>query len=225
MIYLFENPGQITEDLLTRMLRVLPAERSGKALTYRRTIDQKQSAAAGLLLIRGLQHEYGIRGFPAISYGKCGKPYLARYPEIHFNISHCRSAAACAVSGTNAGIDAECVEPFDESLARKIGNDREFTSMLAADRPDIAFTVLWTVKESILKFTGEGLCDDIRDVMNLADVSCHSRIGEAAGGLYVLSVCQPTDSKAGADVQDVTLPDLIEFVGDLEKQKQADEGD
>lgn len=209
MVYLFENPGRIREKMLARILLALPPERKEKALAFRYPIDQKQSAIAWLLLIHALSKEYGIEEQPVLSYGVRGKPQLAAYPSIHFNLSHCKRAVACAVSDSNVGIDTECVGPFEKELAEKICNDSELMAITQSDRPDIAFATLWTAKESVMKFTGQGLDDDVREVLTETDISLYSRIGEADDGLYALTAAYPPGAKAGFQVHYLTLSDLV----------------
>ncbi len=215
MIYLFENPGVIPKELLARMLSVLPPERKEKALKFRHAIDQKQSATGYLLLTLALRDEYGIREHPLLSYGKNGKPWLATYPHIHFNISHCKRAVACAVSTANVGIDVECVDFFETSLAERICDGQELAVIMAADRPDIAFTKLWTAKESVLKFTGEGLRDDIREILTDMEGHCHFRTIETGDGLYALTVCHPPGMNAESKVRYLALSDLIRIVDEM----------
>ncbi len=211
MVYLFENPGRITEEMLSRILRILPPERKEKALAFRYAMDQKLSAIAWLLLIHALRKEYGIEEQPMLSYGMRGKPRLAAYPSIHFNLSHCKRAVACVVSDLNVGIDTECVGPFEKELAEKICNDSELRAITQSDRPDIAFAILWTAKESVMKFTGQGLDDDVREVLTETAVSLHSRIGEVDDGLYAVTAAYPPDMNSSYEVEYLTLSDLIKL--------------
>ena len=112
--------------------------------------------------------EYGITEPPVFSYGAHGKPVLVGRPEIHFNLSHCREAVVCVLSDRPVGIDVEAVSHYKESVARYTMNERELREILEAERPDVAFTRLWTMKEAVLKLSGEGLRDNLKEV--LADV-------------------------------------------------------
>jgi 4'-phosphopantetheinyl transferase len=94
-------------------------------------------------------------GKPAID------PVLGR-PDLHFNLSHSRGLVACAVTtGAMIGIDVE-------TLSRKhVGldiADRFFTPSevailhgAALDQQLEAFFRFWTLKEALIKATGEGL--------------------------------------------------------------------
>ena len=212
MIYLFENPGQIGEEMLARMLLFLPPQRKEKAVAYRYAIDQKMSALAYLLLGFGLRKEYGIQDPPPFSYGEKGKPRLAAHPAIHFNLTHCKRAVACVISKRVAGIDAECVQPFEMALAEKICKQSELKAILASDRPDIAFTRLWTEKESVMKYTGEGLHDDVREVLTDVKLSRHSWISDSGQGLYALTVAYPAHRKAPVERVYLTLGDLVDYL-------------
>jgi 4'-phosphopantetheinyl transferase len=88
-------------------------------------------------------------------------PVLGR-PDLHFNLSHARGLVACAVAtGATIGIDVE-------TLSRKhVGleiADRFFTPSevailraAASGQQLEAFFRFWTLKEALIKATGEGL--------------------------------------------------------------------
>ena len=59
------------------------------------------------LLELALQREYGLDSLPEIRRAAGGKPYFPQYPHIHFNLSHSRGAAVCALSGEPVGVDVE----------------------------------------------------------------------------------------------------------------------
>ena len=73
---------------------------------------------------------------------------------------------ACAVADEPIGIDIESVHRYNEQLARYTMNDSEMEEILSSERPDIAFTRLWTRKEAVLKLTGEGLRTNMKDVLS-----------------------------------------------------------
>ncbi|MBR6455757.1 MAG: 4'-phosphopantetheinyl transferase superfamily protein [Prevotella sp.] len=184
---------------LDAALAELSEQRREQALRYRHELGQRTCAAAYLLLCEGLQKEYGITEKPIFEYGEHGKPSIVGRPDIHFSLSHCREAAICVVSDRPVGVDVESVHRYNERLARYTMNDEEMAEILAAESPDLAFTRLWTQKEALLKCTGEGIGNDLKDVLKNYKKS-PSPSGEGNGvrlsttespdGRYIYSVCQ-----------------------------------
>ena len=89
--------------------------------------------------------------------------------ECHF----CCDAVACVVDSVPVGVDVESLDAFDEQLVAAVMNDEEQRQIRHSADPRIAFARLWTMKESLLKMSGEGLADDMRTV--LCDPQCLGR--------------------------------------------------
>ena len=188
MIYLFDNLNGFSDELFWRSLEVIPDERGQKAMKFRNMIDRKLSVIAYLLLMFGLKHEYGIVEQLTFKFGENRKPYLESYPHIFFNISHCKYGVVCAISNREIGIDIEEVSNYDEELANYICNQDENKSLVASQNPALDFCKLWTMKESVLKFTGSGINTDLKSVLG----NSHYRIETicSSDNSYVISVCQ-----------------------------------
>lgn len=96
-----------------------------------------------------------------------GKPFLATQPagfDLRFNLSHARNLVAVAIAqGFDVGVDVEADDrsgaldmdfadrffaPQEVALLRSVSN--------AQERQDL-FLTLWTLKEAVVKATGEGL--------------------------------------------------------------------
>lgn len=193
MIYLNDHIADID---LTEALRKVGRQRAEYALRYHREPDRRLSVAVVLLLMEGLEKEYGLAGPPVFAFGPNGKPFLADHPEIHFNLSHCPRAALCVLGDAPVGCDIEAVpNELDWDVCRHCFNDAEQASIRASDNPPLAFTEHWTRKEAYLKWTGEGLCDDLPGLFTRAANSepCpplphfHTRI--APDQSYVWTVC------------------------------------
>lgn len=102
-----------------------------------------------------------------IDSGQAGKPRLAgasRTSDLRFNLSHCRSLVAVAVStGREVGIDVEPVArpvPSAMDLATRYFTARESAGLAAIADPGARqrrFLSLWTAKEALIKATGRGL--------------------------------------------------------------------
>ena len=163
MIYLNDDIAHFDFE---KALPLLSRQRREQALKFKYELGRKTCAAAYLLLREGLRKEYGILEPPVFEYGEHGKPMLSGYPHIHFNMSHCREAAICVVSDRPVGVDIESIREYKESLARYTMNDAEMERILNADRPDVAFIRLWTMKEAKLKLSGRGITDHMKDVLD-----------------------------------------------------------
>lgn len=85
-----------------------------------------------------------------------GKPYIGRYPDIRFNITHTDGLVGCVTGNHPVGIDAEPIRPFPKAILRKM-TEGERAYIASAGNPDEAFMRVWTMKEAYIKLTGKGL--------------------------------------------------------------------
>ena len=108
------------------------------------------------LLCQALREEYNIDFTEEMMMlAANGKPGLKELP-IFFNISHCSGMAALALSDVPVGVDVETTRSVTDSLIRRTLSPWEQEYVVGQDR--IArFLELWTLKESFIKMTGEGL--------------------------------------------------------------------
>ena len=185
MIYLNDDIAGF--DLETA-LPLLSPQRREQTLRFKFELGRKTCAMAYLLLCEGLRKEYGISELPVFGYGEHGKPYILGHPDIHFNLSHCREAVVCALSDQPVGIDVESVREYSESLLQYTMNADEVMRISQAERPELEFIRLWTMKEAVLKLTGEGITNDLKDILKRP-----SRLTTVVSpeGRYVYSVCGP----------------------------------
>ena len=178
-LYIDENPLAID---LESALAMMTEQRRAKVLAFKHEQGRKLSAAAYMLLCKALREEYGIDEPPVFDYSEHGKPSIVGHPEIYFNLSHCRSVAACVVSSSPVGVDVDEVREFKDSLARQVLNDDEYAMVSSSSQPAREFIRLWTMKESYLKLTGDGITRDLKSVLadateyNFATSLLHSSI-------------------------------------------------
>lgn len=153
------------ERLRSELLPQLPQWRREAVQRYRHHAGQREGAAAFLLLQQALRQEYGIQDVPPFSYHANGKPYLAEFPHLHFNLSHCRTAVLCALSSRPVGVDVERIRTARPDLLRYTMNLDEQQQILSSSHPDLTFTRLWTRKEALLKLTGDGVGSHMHDIL------------------------------------------------------------
>lgn len=163
MIYLFERLERYTDEAYQTDLTALPAWRREKAQQYKKLDDRKRSVLTFVLLQRALREEYGITEIPEFVYNEFGKPSLPGLP-VHFSLSHCKDAVACAVSDHNIGIDVESIVPYNPDVARRVCSESELAMLNRSENKDAAFIKLWTAKEAISKYEGMGLSMTFSDI-------------------------------------------------------------
>ena len=113
----------------------------------------------------GLREEYGLTEPPVFDYSSEGKPFVAAHPDIHFSLSHSGTVALCAISDQPVGADVEEPRKISSSLIAYTMNDREQEQINASADPAMRFLYFWTRKEAVLKLTGEGIRNDVKEVL------------------------------------------------------------
>lgn len=166
-------------------LPLLSEQRREQCLKFRHEQGRKTCAAVYLLLCEGLSKEYGMTERPVFEYGEHGKPSIKGHPEIFFNMSHCREAAICVLSDVPVGVDVESIRSYNESLARYTMSEAEMERIEKAEHPDVEFIRLWTLKEAVLKRSGEGIRNDMKHVLDCLK-EAKTEINEKKG--YIFSV-------------------------------------
>lgn len=166
MVYIYDDIEGFSAEELAQSIEKLPTQRREAALRFKHELGRKQCVLAYNLLCNALESEYGITEKPVFEYGEHGKPSIIGHADIHFNLSHCKNAVACAVSDKPIGIDIESVRTAKESVVRYAMSDDEVKHIFESENPDLEFTILWTKKESVLKLTGEGINDKMKSVLS-----------------------------------------------------------
>ena len=184
MIYVDEHIDRLD---IQSALETVSEQRREHALRYKQERDRKLSLAVYLLLCKGLKEEYGITEPPVFEFGDHGKPILVDYPDIHFNMSHCREAAVCVIAPHSVGIDAESIRQYDRQLIERTMKVAERHNIENSLHPEEDFIRLWTMKESVLKLTGTGISDDLHKVLD--DESRYRFITEYRQG-YIITMCE-----------------------------------
>jgi 4'-phosphopantetheinyl transferase len=128
-----------------------------KIMRYKMQKNQHQSLLGKLLLQKKLK-EKGIlkTDLSDLKYELKDKPYLENKP-FQFNISHSENTIMCAFSEKKVGIDVERMKNVDYSKFKLFFTASELLHIQSASNPQQAFFEYWTLKEAVLKFTGEGI--------------------------------------------------------------------
>lgn len=122
----------------------------------------KSAAAAYALLLYGLNARFGMSQIPEISYTADGKPLFLS--GVEFSLSHTRRHSACAISDGPVGCDIETVRPVGDKVPPRVLSDAEYELYCRSGNKDRFFIRLWTLKESYVKLTGEGLSAGLKQL-------------------------------------------------------------
>lgn len=114
-----------------------------------------RSLGAELLLIAALRELNGPMPPLEINFGEGGKPALADGPA--FSLSHSGERVLCALSDEAVGADLQQLHPYNPALARRFFTGTEADWLEAQRERDLAFSLLWSLKESYVKFLGSGI--------------------------------------------------------------------
>lgn len=164
MIYIFDNLSQLPSNWLEQTLPFLPIQRQNKILSYKQEKDRINMTLGYTLLSFGLRQEYNITNLPIFEYKKSRKPYLKDYPNIYFNISHCRCCVACVIAHKEVGLDVQDIRPVSDSLIKKVCNDTEQIKIFNSKDKNAEFASIWSVKESVGKLCGCGIATNLKEL-------------------------------------------------------------
>ncbi|MBR6581208.1 MAG: 4'-phosphopantetheinyl transferase superfamily protein [Ruminococcus sp.] len=152
-----------------------------------------------------------LKGFYNIDYteemtkkAEQGKPYLADYPDVYFNISHSEGITACMVEKSQCGIDCEKVREYRPNVMKRAfsAKEREMIENAPENERDLLFFTVWTLKEAYIKAIGKGLSypmneaeffiEDGNIISNIKDYEFRRYIIE--GGKFVMATAVKNNS-------------------------------
>lgn len=194
-VMLLEDAIKMSDSCLLGMLLSLPPGRREKAEKYYFRKDKVNCAAAYTLMRYMLMRFGGVDVSSDWEIGKNGKPYLPSCPGVHFNISHCEKAVACALNSAEIGIDIQDDVSDISGISSLVLCERELELLRLASRPNALFSRLWSIKESYVKCLGTGISDNLRE-LDFSDLPSRGEkynlqfYTQSAKGLH-LSVCSP----------------------------------
>lgn len=124
----------------------------------------EQSAAAELAICAAMKNSGRPFAPSDYAYKESGQPTIQ---NGHISISHTEGYAACAIAREPVGIDVERGHTFSKAAAKRILSPQE-ELMSDSTNADELLSRIWTVKESFLKMTGEGIPGGMRTLELIA---------------------------------------------------------
>ncbi len=142
------------------LLERVPEYRQKKVKSFKFEKGKMQSLGVGLLLQLACK-EMGREGADEhVAYGENGKPYLADFPNVHFNLSHSGERVMGVISPFEVGCDVEIIKGDRGKLAERFFKPEEsawIKHFESLESQSEAFYRLWTLKECYMKVTGRGM--------------------------------------------------------------------
>ena len=159
-IYIADISVLKDSSVFENLLKRVPDYRQKKAMSFKFPKGKMQSLGVGLLLHLACV-EAGFEGADEhVAYGENGKPYLADFPDVHFNLSHSGERVMCVLSPFDVGCDVEIIKGDRGRLAERFFKPEEsawIKHFETLEKQSEAFYRLWTLKECYMKVTGRGL--------------------------------------------------------------------
>ena len=175
------------EQHFDELVERLYPERKSRVLAFRRREPAYTSIVAGLLLQTLVEEKLGISPQAlALEKNENGKPTVQGHPAFYFNLSHAGDYVVLAHGDVPLGVDIEQIRTQNLHVAKRCYTEAEYAYvagddseenqirdipgenyeatpgtdlMLVDPSMDInnRFFYLWTMKESYLKLTGDGI--------------------------------------------------------------------
>lgn len=150
------------EEKIRLLMEKTEERRREKILRMKNTGQKTRSLAAGILLHDALCETLDLEEDAPpffFEYTERGKAYLPEEPHVHFNLSHSGEYVCCAVGDEPVGVDIQEKLKGKEKIAERFftPGDRQMLRGLAEKEREDLFFRMWSVKESYVKLTGEGM--------------------------------------------------------------------
>ena len=116
------------------------------------------------LLSLAAEERWGLSPLPEIARLDKGKPFFPGHESFHFNLSHSGGMALCALDESPVGVDIQMIQRRRPALPRRVCSPGELDWL--EKQPELwpAFTLIWALKESRAKESGQGLTSSIRGI-------------------------------------------------------------
>ena len=214
-------------DMLPELKMLLNTSEIERAQRYYHQKDSNRFIVCRGLLKLILAKECGV-DISRIELSKRSnkKPFLALYPELHFNVSHAENYAIIAVGKEELGVDVEYLsKDFNYSeILSTVFNESEINVILTAKNKNKTFYKLWTRKEAIVKATGKGIDDNLININVLDGDNFIDSIFQSKQNMQVVSFDVDQDylgalafKKGRVDVENIKLYPLNILLKDFNR--------
>ncbi|MBQ7521638.1 MAG: 4'-phosphopantetheinyl transferase superfamily protein [Clostridia bacterium] len=145
------------DTLFEKYYHNLSPYRKAKTDRYRHRKDKNLSVGAGILLGNFLQPFGKQEKDMQYRFSENGKPFFCDF-DRYFSISHSKKMVAVSFSERETGCDIQyCDGKDNKKIAQRFFTSYEYDTVVSSQNLSETFYRIWTVKESYLKLTGQGI--------------------------------------------------------------------
>ena len=160
---LYTDISSIDQETYQQLYAAASCSRRERADRYRNFSDAVRCLVGEVLLRKALAETFGQwEGF-SLAQAEHGKPYVVGQPDFHFSISHSDKWVVLAYGCTELGVDIQDLDSKKnaEAVARRFFTEEEQQYLTSQADKSLAFSKIWTGKESYLKYLGTGLAKSL----------------------------------------------------------------
>ena len=157
-----------------------------------RVSERPENILGRVLLHKALSENRA--GEYTVEYVANEKPKLISDSGLCFNISHSGDLVALAISHDEVGCDIQEIRSYNPKVTKRNYSEKETLFIENSADKDKSFIRLWALKESVLKFTGQGIAgglsnydfSDYAKAENFTAFGCNFYVAEIKNMYFAL---------------------------------------
>lgn len=163
-LYIVKKPDFINQKLYSKLISRISIKRKIKINNFFYMDDKYRGLIAEMLTFIKIPQIAGAK-IDEIQFdeNQYGKPFVKKYPNLYFNISHSGDWIGNCFDNKPIGLDIEKVKAIDLEVAKEYFTNAEYLELLSkkGHKRLNYFYELWTCKESYIKAIGKGFFQEL----------------------------------------------------------------
>ena len=219
-LLVFDIANLCDSDVYNKLKKAVSPMRREKSEKYLFLEDAKRCICAEAIMRFHLIKNLGINNSDIeIGYNNYGKPFLKNI-QLYFSLSHSGRWVVCGWSSNEIGVDIEKIEKVDIDIAKSSFCEAEYQYIKSGEEYEQykKFIQIWTLKESYIKYVGQGLTIPLNSFCVKKNADCFTieternmekiflKQIEFSDGYY-LTECSKDETSI--DVQEITMEELV----------------
>ena len=187
-IFYYENFTEKKKYLKEKYsIENLSSNREKRLMQLKNLKDKENFIIAEYITFEILEKEYAITN-PKIKGAAGEKPRLIDKENIYYSRSYSDNNLVLAFSKEGpVGIDMEKISPVDYGVVKYFFTEEEKIYLDNSQNKDLAFTEIWTRKESYMKYLGQGLnfpfdrLNTLKENLNIKTINLDNQVISLTG--------------------------------------------